>query len=282
MSLDSLPQAQHAAVATLGGQPQVVTLTLDRLLEQGVPLDALFVVHLELDNPRYRAAHRRLEQALATERYAALRYRPVIVRRWSQPIADLDTPEALEAARDTFDILFQELKQLGYIVHLCVTGGRRLLGALGLIAAQHHFTYADKVWHLYSSDAVRARTRDGAQLHLPDCDESRLLPVPFQPLRWLAGPPSAAPRDDLPPTERARCQQVWAQLSRREQEVLGAFASGLDMQHVTQKLSITGATVNTHKSTIYALCREAWALPDDEPRHYSWLREKFARFLEVV
>ncbi|NTU79618.1 MAG: histidine kinase [Chloroflexales bacterium] len=276
-----LSQVRHAAVATLGGQPQIVTLTIDRLLEQGVPLDALFVVHLELDNPRYLAAHRRLEQELAGERYAGLRYLPVIVRRWSQPVADLDHPESLEAARDTFDTLFRDLKQRGYCIHLCLSGGRRLLGYLGMLVAQHHFTYADRVWHLYSSDTVRARTYGGAQMHLPGSRELSLIAVPFQPLAWLAGRTGEPAHDELSPTERTRCQQVVATLSERERDVLRAFASGSDLKDVAASLCITVATVNTHKGHIYTACREAWGLADDEPRHYSWLREKFARFLGV-
>lgn len=277
MALPALPETSHVAVATLGGQPQIITLTIDLLLDRGVPLDTLVVVHLELKNPRYLAAHQRLEQELATPRYAGLRYLPLIVRQWTQPVADLNTPQTLEATRDTFDRLFRDLKLRGYCIHLCLTGGRRLLGYLGTLVAQHHFTYTDRVWHLYSSDAVRAHTRDGAHMHPePDAD-IQLLPVPFQPLGWLTSR-SGEPQPD---PEHTRCQRVWANLSEREQQVLRAFADGMDLKQVADNLCITVATVNTHKSTIYQHCRAAWELPDGEPRHYSWLREKFARFLTV-
>ncbi|NTW00344.1 MAG: hypothetical protein HGA19_03445 [Oscillochloris sp.] len=277
MLLPALPETQHAAVATLGGQPQIITLTIDQLLARGVPLDTLVVVHMELENPRYRAAHQRLEQELATSRYAGLRYLPVIVRQWTQPVGDLDSPEMLEAARDTFDTLFRDLKQRGYCIHLCLTGGRRLLGYLGMLVAQHHFTYTDRVWHLYSSDAVRADTRHGVQMHVTDNAETRLLPVPFQPLGWLANRNSESPHDP----EHACCQQVWSELSKREQEVLCAFVRGMDLKQVADNLCIAIKTVDTHKRNIYQHCRLAWELPDDEPRHYSWLREKFSRFLAV-
>jgi CRISPR-associated protein Csx14 len=277
MMLPALPETSHVAVATLGGQPQIVTLTIDLLLDRGVPLDTLVVVHMELKNPRYRSAHQRLEQELATPRYARLRYLPLIVRQWTQPVGDLDSPERLEAARDTFDALFRDLKLRGYCIHLCMSGGRRLLGYLGMLVAQHHFTYADRVWHLYSSDAVRAHTRDGAHMHPEPGADVQLLPVPFQPLGWLVSRNGDQPYDH----EHARCQQVWAALSEREQQVLRAFADGMDLKQVADNLCITVATVNTHKSTIYQNCRVTWELPDGEPRHYSWLREKFARFCAV-
>ena len=39
-------------VATLGGQPQVVTLALDALLAQGVPVSELILLYLSPENDR--------------------------------------------------------------------------------------------------------------------------------------------------------------------------------------------------------------------------------------
>ena len=38
-----MPDHPHALVATLGGQPQVVTFTLDLLLKNGYPISDVFV-----------------------------------------------------------------------------------------------------------------------------------------------------------------------------------------------------------------------------------------------
>ena len=40
-----MPDYPHVLVATLGGQPQVITFTLDLLLEEGYPISEVFVLH---------------------------------------------------------------------------------------------------------------------------------------------------------------------------------------------------------------------------------------------
>ena len=55
-------------VATLGGQPQIVTLMLDQLIDQGVPVDYVYVVYLG-GNERYKAAFRKLAAEFTGDRY---------------------------------------------------------------------------------------------------------------------------------------------------------------------------------------------------------------------
>src|SRR6266550_4584824 len=42
----------HTLLATLGGQPQVVTFTLDLLLRRGLPISEVIVLHPEASDPR--------------------------------------------------------------------------------------------------------------------------------------------------------------------------------------------------------------------------------------
>ena len=42
----------HTLLATLGGQPQVVTFTLDLLLQRGFPISEVILVHPEASHPR--------------------------------------------------------------------------------------------------------------------------------------------------------------------------------------------------------------------------------------
>lgn len=271
-------QTRQVAVATLGGQPQIVTLTLDLLLKQGVQLETLYVVHLQLNDPRYRAAHQRIEHEFAIQAYPHIRYQPTLVRQWqSVPVVDLDTREAIDAAHDTFDLLFRDLKQSGYTIHLCITGGRRLLGSLGIMAAQQRFASSDKIWHLYSSNTVRATTRDGAMMHLADHSNTQLLPIPFQPLAALNA--TTTGRFGTTDEEYERCLQVVQQLSKRETDTLRAFAEGLTPKEVAQRLSIVVKTVDAHKTKIFNHCAIAWNT--DKNLNYPWLRNKFAHFFRV-
>lgn len=112
----------NVCVTTLGGQPQIVTLALDALQASGEVINDLIVVHLALDNPRYQASHQRLAETLASSPYCGqIRYLPHLVRLRGQPLADLDSELALDAASDTFEQLFRQLKQHDCTIHLCST-----------------------------------------------------------------------------------------------------------------------------------------------------------------
>lgn len=283
----------HVCIATLGGQPQVITLALDLLFAQGICISEVIVVHLSTQNPRYQAALSRLAQEFAGERYAGhpCRYRPHAIQLGAQVIDDLATDMATDATLNTFHLLIQRLKQQGAVLHLCISGGRRLLGMLALSAALLYCDQADRIWHLYSSDAVRALTNQGAVLHLPPSLDVRLVRVPVPPWGHLfpvlrtppdvgAGAVLEAQTSAIDAGEHARCGNVWEQLTPRQCDVLRAFAGGLTPQEVAEQLTITLATVNTHKTAIFGECRNTWNIASDRRLEYPWLREKFARFLE--
>ncbi len=279
-------------VATLGGQPQVVTLALDALLDRGYPIRELIVVHLSTHNPRYHAALAQLAQAFASGTYRdqPLRYRPYAVAQGSTVIGDIHSEAATDTVLNTFNQLLQQLKQQGRVVHLCISGGRRMLGLLGLAAALIYFDYSDRIWHLYSTDTVRAQTHEGAMLHLPPGTAGvQLLAVPVRPwgnlfsalhlpadasLQTVMNLQGAA----LDVTLHTRCQQVYERLTPRRRDVLRALATGLTPQEVANQLSIELSTVNSHQTVIYQECQAAWDIEPGRRLDYRWLRETFNRF----
>jgi CRISPR-associated protein Csx14 len=279
-------------LATLGGQPQIVTLALDALLAQGAPISELIVVHLSLNDPRYQASVRRLNAAFANDHYQSrpLRYRPLALTCGGQPLHDLANEVAADAILNSFHQLIQQLKQQGTTVHLCMTGGRRLLGTLAMSVAMIHFDHADRIWHLYSSDAVRSRSRDGAVLHLPGDPGVRLIRVPapawgsmfpvLRPQHINASQALQRQGSAADALERQRCRAVDAQLTPRQREVLRSFAGGKNPQEVAAELNITTATVHSHKGAIFQLCLAAWDLDFGTSLGYRWLAEKFGDYWE--
>lgn len=271
----------NICVTTLGGQPQVVSLTIDALLARGILIDEVVVVHLALDNPRYRAAQEQLAHEFQDGCYARrIRYVPLLVRHGGRPVIDLDNEHALDAALATFDELFTDLRRQQAIIHLCLSGGRRLLGHLAVSVAQQHFSYTDCLWHLFSPDDVREQTHDGLRMHLDDMMRVRLIRVrlPGLPASRAAANPLPPPLD---PAEYRRCQQVDELLNQRPRQVLRAFARGLTPQQVADELCIALGTVNDHKTTILDHCRNIWELePTDRP-DYHWLYRHFARYFQV-
>src|SRR5262245_48373131 len=121
-------------IATLGGQPQVVTLALDALCRRGVHISEVIVVHLSEQQPCYRSALDLLQCEFVGDRYSdrPCRYRPMPVTSGAQVLDDLADDDAADAVFNTFHHLFQGLKQQGMIIHLCLTGGRRMLGMLAI------------------------------------------------------------------------------------------------------------------------------------------------------
>lgn len=287
-------EPSHICIATVGGQPQVVTLALDALNAQGVYISEVIAVHLSGRNPRYQAALARLAREFAGERYGGrpCRYRPQPIMLGTAVIDDLSSEAATDAALNTFHLLIQRLKQQGAILHLCISGGRRLLGMLAMSAALLYCDQADRIWHVYSSDQVRAQTAEGAVMHMPASDGVRLVRVPVPPwghlfpvLRTSPGTGAAAVLHNQTSAaeagERARCVQVYERLTPRQRDVLRAFAKGLTPQQAAEQLSITLSTVDSHKTVIFEECRIAWNLAPDQHLEYRWLYEKFARYLEV-
>jgi CRISPR-associated protein Csx14 len=277
-------------IATLGGQPQVVTLALDVLLARGEAIGELIVVHLSEHNPRYRAALGLLAGEFAGDRYRGrhCRYRPLAVTLAGRPIDDLASETASGAALDTFIRLIQRLKRQDRAIHLCLSGGRRLLGMLAMSAMQIYGDHADQVWHLYSSDAVRQRTADGAELHLEAGAEVRLVRVPVLPLGqyfpWLRPPDGiaglGAQARTVDAAAHARCRHVAEQLTHSQREVLRVIARGLAPQEAAAELKVEISTIHAHKTPIFELCRIAWDLPPDANLDYRWLREQFRSYFQ--
>lgn len=279
----------HICIATLGGQPQIVTLALDSLLRRGYPIRELFVIHLSTQAPRYRRALELLEAEFVGGDYGSqrcrLQRRPV--RVGAEVLRDLGDDNAIRAASDMLHQLIHELKQEDATLHLCLSGGRRLLGVLAFSAALLYLDQSDHVWHLCSSDAVRAATHEGSLLHLPDHPEVQLAEVAFTPWgRYFpllrerpersAGAAYAHATRQADEEELQRCRAVFHVLTLRQREVVRAVAQDQDPQLLATQLGISRRTLDDYKGAIFSECRSAWALPADARVTFDWVRRKFA------
>lgn len=281
-------------IATLGGQPQVITFALDALLAQGEAISDVYVLHLSFANPRTRQAWQRLQAEFVDDYYAGrrCRLRHVPITRNGSELEDIRSEGDAEAAFATIRDLIVNLKAEGRRLHLCISGGRRMLALLTTAVITIFGDFSDRLWHMHTPETTLARVKDGAQMHVNPADGVRLIAVPLNP--WGAYFPGLRALAQLTPAslpaylrqftavEDPRCRQVWEQLSPRERDVLRAFAQGLRPDQVAERLSISLSTVNTHKTNILAECRIAWGLPSNEPRNYRFIREHFATFIERV
>lgn len=284
-------QSGSVMVATVGGQPQVVTFALDELLQRGAAIHELIVVHLAPHAHSHQTgqALARLTEEFQGNRYPELRWRFFPIGRGKERLEDIRDESAAHTAWSAIYRLIADLKIQNQRLEVCIAGGRRLLALLTMSAAMLHFDHHDRLWHLYTPTDFLERARDGAIMHARPEDGVRLIQVPLAPwgayfptLRLLTGitPWQAvtAQMDWLDAAERARCQQVVDQLTSRQREVLRAFAAGHNPQEVAELLCITIKTVDLHKTVILGVCRNAWGIPESVRLTYHFLREKFRHF----
>jgi CRISPR-associated protein Csx14 len=277
-------------LATLGGQPQVVTFALDDLLAQGIQVREVIVIHPVATTPRLKRTCDQLAAEFVGDRYAGLpcRFRTIPLAGPNGPLEDITSASSAQDALNTIYELIRTLKQQQQCIHACISGGRRLMALLTISAAMLLFDHLDCLWHVYTPDALRVQADEGAIMHAPPDAGVRLIQIPLVPwgfympgLRDLTAASADALRRQqiaqMDAQERQRCKHVIANLSEREREVLRAFAKGLTPQQVSHQLCITLSTVNTHKTKILTECRSVWQYPPEGHLTYHLLREKFGR-----
>lgn len=281
-------------IASLGGQPQVVTFALDALLDRHhVPVAELIILHFSLENKRVQQALDKLKVEFAGGYYARrpLRVRFHPLRAGSSLLHDIHDETDANATWEAITQLLVELKNERRTLHICISGGRRILSLLTMSAAMLHFGHQDILWHMYTPYEMRLAANEGKIMHAPPNSGFRLIRVPMMPwgsyfpaLRELIRPSTsgdvlAGPRQLLDAADRTRCQAVMDALTDRQQEVLRAFAAGLTPQQVAERLYISIKTVDTHKTAILAECRNVWNLPEDTRLDYRFIAEKFERMM---
>ena len=277
-------------IATLGGQPQVVTFALDALLAQGLLIDEVVVVYLG-DN-RYREAYLHLAREFERGQYQgrSCRFRGVLIKEQGRPLADVRHTLDAEAVWQNLHELLGTLKGENAQIHLLLAGGRRLVALLAMSTAMLHFDHADRVWHIYTPQALQEQARGGALMHVGSRAGVQLISTPLTPwgtyfpgLRSLLKVSPAqvlAVRDRwLNQHERELCRQVWQRLTPRQRDTARAFADGDSRAQAAKRLSVTLATVDSHKREVLAQCRVAWGLAEEQRLDYHFIREKFEPFL---
>lgn len=250
---------RSAFVATLGSKPQVVFLALQLLVRRGERIERGLVLHT-------RSKDREIQEALETiqESWPRIAGNVELVL-CPLPIVDISSDEALRRSYRTVRLAIQGLKQEGFALHLCISGGRKPLAIVVFLIAQFLFGPGDKLWYLYSPAEYEQckwqRTLFNSQVRLIE------LPVPI----WTELPLflAAVSRYDDPWTaaevqralvrssETRRLQEFLNnRLSRAEREVLCALVlhSGSNKE-LARRLGKSARTVSHQLSAIYRKLR---------------------------
>ncbi|HYT37041.1 MAG TPA: CRISPR-associated ring nuclease [Ktedonobacteraceae bacterium] len=184
-----MPEYTHTLLAMLGGQPQVVTFTLDLLLQR-FPISEVIVIHPHATQERLQHSLRCLNAEFVGDCYRingrTIHLRSHVLQLDETPLDDITDDISANGALDTIHQLIRELKRQPRCIHLSVTGGRRLMALTAISAAQLNFKHnIDHIWHLYSPEEVIQRARDGRIMHILPEDGGESDRDPFRSLKYL-------------------------------------------------------------------------------------------------
>ncbi|MEW6664386.1 MAG: CRISPR-associated ring nuclease [Thermodesulfobacteriota bacterium] len=263
--------SQQVLIATLGTEPQVVTLALDLLEAKGHAVAEVIVLHTAGQAVRPALARLREEFAGGGTR----KFRAVPVEGESGPVADIVTDEDMAALLRTMYRTVITEKRAGRVVHLSIAGGRKPMAVSGMVVAQLLFDEDDRVWHLLTENW---RPGDERVLHIRPGDRSSLVPVPV--LRWSSVSPvltELALRED--PWEAIQAQRGMKQeedlrrkrefldhwLTPAERQVVRLACQGLDNAAIARHFHKSYKTVANQFTNIYDKLREWRGFRDDIP-----------------
>ena len=288
-----MQERKHTLVATLGGQPQIVTFTLDLLLKRGTPIEEVIVVH-PASSPDLQQSLQRLRAEFAGDRYMfegrslCMRFRQQVLSHHGVIIDDIDDETTASGALDTIGEMIRELKQQLYIIHFSITGGRRLMAFLSFSAALLYFESPDELLHLYTPEDAKVDSTTSDVMHIPGQYGQRLIKVPFasaaQPvLAWMLNHSSSATiqrcDEQRKAEEQQRCRQVVGELKGKALQVLQALARRKHPNEVAAALSIKPSTISSYTNVIYQLCRNAWNVPENVQVNYLFVQARFSDYV---
>jgi len=261
-------ERREVVVATLGSEPQVVTIALDLLRERGHRPEEVVVVHTVGDVVRPALA--RLAEEFASGEVA---YRPVPIEGPSGPVADIVTEEDATALLRTLYREVRALKRAGCRVHLSIAGGRKPMAVYGVVVAQLLFDEDDRAWHLLSEGW---QPGDERVMHLRPGARAWLVPVPV--LRWTESAAAiAALMAEEDPWAAIQRQQRLTQaqamqrlgeflrhwLSPAEREVVELLVQeGLSNKEIARRLHKEERTVANQLTQVYVKLREFLGFPE--------------------
>jgi CRISPR-associated protein Csx14 len=276
--------SEQVLIATLGSEPQVVTLVLDLLRAKGYPIAAVRVVHTMGESVQAGLKMLAEEFRQAT----GCSYATVAIEDGGWPVSDVASEKETAALMRTLYRVVLAEKRAGRTVHLSIAGGRKTMAAYGMVVAQLLFDDNDHVWHLHSEGWRPGNER---VMHARPGDGVSLLPVPI--LRWSSVSPvltELAVRED--PWEAIQAQRLIRQeedhrlkqdfvehyLRPPERDLVRLACRGLDNAVIARQLHKSEKTVANQFTHIYEKLHEWRGFREDIPVSRSLLVAEFAPY----
>jgi CRISPR-associated protein Csx14 len=159
------------------------------------------------------------------------------------------------------------------------------MSLLAISVASLNFDRHDRIWHLYTPEAVQEQANEGKVMHVSSDAGIKLIQGPFIALGAYIYQPTSSFNmaqeewhSQMDVQDWAYCAKVVDEATPAQLKVLQAFARGLRPQQVANELHIALVTVNSHKTALLDYCHSAWTIPDEERLDYHFLYAKFASY----
>ncbi len=186
-------------------------------------------------------------------------------------IRDFQTEEELNGLLRILYSEIRRVRQNEHTVHLCLSGGRKIMGLIGMSVAQLLFSSEDRAWYLITEGW---RPGDSRHLHAAKTDRIWLVPVPV--LRWnkastllqtvieLKDPQEVLAwyeRLTRKAEEKRKGEFVRRWLTPAESRVMQLACRGLDNATIATRLGKQEQTVANQLHGIYEKLREWLGFP---------------------
>lgn len=276
-------------MVTLGIEPQVVTLTLDALLANSFKITRAYVLHPNPQNPQIKHALAQVNKERGFYAAKSIKFSFVPIKEGNHYPTDFVTERDVTLGLKVLYSTVVNLKRQGYRIHLSISGGRKVMTAMGMVVAQLLLDENDRVWHLLSEN----RVLQSKSMHIQDPNDVILVPVPI--LRWSLLPstvnellvwsdPYKAIQRQRQIQDQQRWQLLnsfWQKLMPSEREVLKALIQyGETVNDLAKRLNKKPKTVRNQLQSIYDKYREHFNLLDNKSKVRERIIADFAPYLD--
>lgn len=198
--------------------------------------------------------------------------RPIPIINSYGRVKDFLTQEDLRGLLRTLYIEIRRVRQANRRVHMCISGGRKVMAVVAMSVAQLLFGPNDQVWYL-----ITEGWKPGSEqrLHASETDKTLLLPVPV--LRWneadtllrtvaeLNDPQEVIvwyKRLTQKAEEKRKNEFIRRWLTPAEREVTRLACLGFDNATIAAKLAKKEQTVANQLRGVYEKLREWLDFPE--------------------
>lgn len=275
----TMGSSEQVLVATLGTEPQVITIALDYLIQTSHPIRETIVIYT--DSPNLSSGLTVLEKEFNTPQYAQIKLNLVPVTGRCGPVEDFSCAEDVDALLRTFYRVIHGVKEHNGLVHLSISGGRKVMGTIGMVAAQFLFGPQDHAWYLFTRGW---KPGDSRNMHY-DAEMHSLIEVPV--LRWDDSSLILGLSDFGNPVDLLHWQESASRLRRikrsrefvehwltgAEHQVVALACQGLDNDHIAAQLKKSIRTVANQLTTVYSKLDEWLDFPESKVDRTTLLTE---------